>query len=384
VPNDAHVPRTRVDASARGEVGLPGVLGNICWLLGIVLFATLPFVAWTRMVKRWRRNMDVSDDPEYVATLASLSEASVRRHFDPYTDIDWEAPEFAVNKNDPRWVLSATDPLGRHPWYQAQPLQKQIEIGMWRQANTAKITLQLESILIRGLMHYTFWVPNGSPEYRYCVHETIEECNHGMMFQELVNRIGVDVPGMPRWLRWISPVLPLYAGPLPGTFFFGVLAGELPIHNMQKSMLREDNSPHPIMEKVMAIHVAEEARHISFADQFLTKRVPQMVRRSRFALSLYVPIVMRVLCQAIVVPSRSFFRKFDIPRSVRKELFFNAPDSRQALRHMYADVRMLCDDVGLTNPLALMLWRICKINGQPSRYRGEPQRAHLPSPATAA
>ena len=384
MPNDAHVPRTRVDASARGEVGLPGVLGNICWLLGIVLFATLPFVAWTRMVKRWRRNMDVSDDPEYVATLASLSEASVRRHFDPYTDIDWEAPEFAVNKNDPRWVLSATDPLGRHPWYQAQPLQKQIEIGMWRQANTAKITLQLESILIRGLMHYTFWVPNGSPEYRYCVHETIEECNHGMMFQELVNRIGVDVPGMPRWLRWISPVLPLYAGPLPGTFFFGVLAGELPIHNMQKSMLREDNSPHPIMEKVMAIHVAEEARHISFADQFLTKRVPQMVRRSRFALSLYVPIVMRVLCQAIVVPSRSFFRKFDIPRSVRKELFFNAPDSRQALRHMYADVRMLCDDVGLTNPLALILWRICKINGQPSRYRGEPQRAHRPSPATAA
>jgi P-aminobenzoate N-oxygenase AurF len=370
--------------AAEGRFGLPGVLANICWLLCAVLLATVPFVAWTRMVQRWRRNMNVTDDPEYVATLASLSEASVRRHFNPYTDIDWEAPEFAVSKDDPRWVLSASDPLGRHPWYRAQPLEKQIEIGLWRHANTAKASLQLESILIRGLMNYTFWVPNGSPEYRYCVHESIEECNHALMFQELVNRIGVDVPGMPRWLRWISPAIPLYAGPLPGTFFFGVLAGELPIHNMQKSMLREEHSPHPIMEKVMAIHVAEEARHISFADQFLTKRVPRMVRRSRFALSLYVPIVMRVLCQAIVVPSRSFFRKFDIPRSVRKELFFNAPDSRQALRHMYGDVRMLCDDVGLMNPLSLMLWRICKINGQPSRYRGEPQRAHMPSPATAA
>jgi hypothetical protein len=51
---------------------------------------------------------------------------------------------------------------------------------------------------------------------------------------------------------------------------------------------------------------------------------------------------------------------------------------------MYGDVRMLCDDVGLMNPVALLLWRICKINGQPSRYRGEPQRAHQPSPATAA
>ncbi len=94
----------------------------------------------------------------------------------------------------------------------------------------------------------------------------------------------------------------------------------------------------------MAIHVAEEARHISFADQLLAKRVPQMVRRSRFALSLYVPIVMRVLCQAIIVPPRSFFWKFNVPRSVRKDVFFGAPESREALRDMYGDVRMLCDE----------------------------------------
>jgi P-aminobenzoate N-oxygenase AurF len=354
-------------------------------ILGAYLLAALLlFLAWTRMVRRWRRNMDVSDDVEYCAALTTLSEASVRRHFNPFTDIDWDAPEYRVRNDDARWVLSPSNPLGSHPWYRALPLDKQIEIGLWHQANTAKVSLQLESILIRGLMHYTFWVPNGSPEYRYCVHESIEECNHAMMFQELVNRIGVNAPGMPRWLRWISPAIPLYAGPLPGTFFFGVLAGELPIHNMQKSMLREDWTPHPIMEKVMAIHVAEEARHISFADQFLSKRVPRMTRRSRFTLSLYVPIVMRALCQAIVVPSRGFFWKFDIPRSVRKEVFFDAPESRQALRDMYGDVRMLCEDVGLMNPLSLLLWRICKIGGEPSRYRGEPQRSRVSSPAAAA
>jgi hypothetical protein len=357
---------------------------GIFWSLVTVLLVVLLLVAWIRMLKRWRRNMDVSADTDYAANLATLSEASVRRHFNPYTDIDWEAPEFAVTTGDPRWVLSPTDPLGQHPWYQAQPLDKQIAIGMWRQASSAKISLQLESILIRGLMYYTFWVPNGSPEYRYCLHESIEECNHTMMFQEMVNRIGVDVPGMPRWLRWISPAIPLYAGPLPGTFFFGVLAGELPIHHTQKSMLRERNTLHPIMETVIGIHVAEESRHISFADQFLSKRVPRMTRRSRLVLSLYVPIVMRVLCQAIVVPPGRFFREFEIPRAVRKELYFNAPGSRQALRDTYGDVRMLCEDVGLMNPLALMIWRICKLNGQPSRYRGEPQRGHVPSPAAAA
>ena len=64
--------------------------------------------------------MDVLDDPTYVDTLTTLSEGSVRRNFNPYTDIDWKSPEFAVIDNDPRWILPATDPLGRHPWYQAQ------------------------------------------------------------------------------------------------------------------------------------------------------------------------------------------------------------------------------------------------------------------------
>ncbi|KAB7753460.1 membrane protein [Mycolicibacterium phlei DSM 43239 = CCUG 21000] len=329
------------------------------------------------MVRRWRRNMEVTDDADYVDTLTTLSEGAVRRNFNPYTDIDWDSPEFAVTPNDPRWVLPATDPLGGHPWYQAQPLERQIQIGMWRQANVAKVGLQFEIILIRGLTNYAFWVPNGSPEYRYCLHESVEECNHTMMFQEMVNRIGADVPGMPRLLRWLSPFIPLVAGPLPVPFFFGVLAGEEPIDHTQKNVLREGKDLHPIMERVMAIHVAEEARHISFAHEYLRKRLPKLTRWQRFWLSLNVPIIMRVLCQAIIVPPKAFWREFDIPRSVRKELFFRAPKSRQFLRDMFGDVRMLCYDTGLMNPLAKLVWRLCKIDGPPSRYRSEPARQHV-------
>lgn len=334
-------------------------------------------MARTRMMRRWQRNMEVTDDVEYVSTLATLSEGSVRRNFNPYTDIDWDAPEFAVVENDERWILPATDPLGRHPWYQAQAKEKQIAIGMWRQANVAKVGLQFELILIRGLTNYAFWVPNGSPEYRYCLHESVEECNHTLMFQEMVNRVGADVPGMPRLLRWLSPFVPLLAGPLPIPFFFGVLAGEEPIDHTQKMVLREGKALHPIMERVMAIHVAEEARHISFAHEYLRKRVPRLSRWQRFWLSVNVPIVMRVLCQAIVVPPKAFWREFDIPRSVRKELFFRSPESRKFLRDMFGDVRMLCYDTGLMNPVARLIWKLCKIDGPPSRYRSEPVRRHV-------
>ena len=127
----------------------------------------------------------------------------------------------------------------------------------------------------------------------------------------------------------------------------------------------------------MAIHVAEEARHISFAHEYLRKRVPRLNRRQRFWLSLNVPIIMRVLCQAIIVPPRAFWNEFDIPRSVKRELFFRAPESRQMLTDMFADVRMLAHDTGMMNPFARLTWRLCKINGRPSRYRSEPQRQHV-------
>ena len=113
--------------------------------------------ARTKIVRRWRRNMDVFDDTDYVNTLQTLSEGSVRRNFNPYTDIDWDSPEFAVTPNDERWILPATDPIGKHEWYRSQPKERQIEIGMWRQANVAKVGLHFESILIRGLMEYAFW-----------------------------------------------------------------------------------------------------------------------------------------------------------------------------------------------------------------------------------
>ena len=125
-----------------------------------------------------------------------------------------------------------------------------------------------------------------------------------------------------------------------------------------------------------AFHVAEEARHISFAHSYLGRSVPGIPRFDRFLLSLYVPIVMRMLCGAFLVLPRSFFAQLGIPRGVRRQAFFGDPASRQMLQDMYGDIRMLCYEVDLMNPAARLMWRACRIGGRPSRYRGEPSR-HL-------
>jgi hypothetical protein len=59
-------------------------------------------------------------DP-YAALLARLSHQSVVKHFDAYADVDWDAPELALDAGDPRWELSSDDTLGATSWYRALP-----------------------------------------------------------------------------------------------------------------------------------------------------------------------------------------------------------------------------------------------------------------------
>jgi hypothetical protein len=313
---------------------------------------------------------------EYARRLLLLSEGSVDKHFDPYQDIDWDNPDFDPGATPERWILPASaDPLARHPWYQAQPRQRQIEIGKFRQANVAKVGLQFESILISGMVQHTFSLPNGDPEFRYCTHEMSQELDHTLMFQEMINRIGADVPGMGPVVRRLRHLGAPVAAAFPNLFFMAVLAGEEPIDHIQKQILRSGEQVHPIMRGVMAIHVAEEARHISFAREFLEHHVSEANPANKFVLSVAMPIVMWILGRSIVTPPKSFFREFDIPEPVRKELFYGSAEAKQVFADYFIDVRALAKEIGLINPVSKAVWKLLRIDGPTSRYRSEPIRS---------
>ncbi|MBF6331639.1 AurF N-oxygenase family protein [Nocardia transvalensis] len=318
----------------------------------------------------------VAQAQEYAQKLMLLSEGSVNKHFDPFEDIDWDNPDFAADAGEERWVLPVSgDALGRHPWYQALPLERKIAIGKYRQANVAKVGLQFESILISGMVTHNFGLPNGSPEFRYCSHEMIEEHNHTLMFQEMVNRIGLDVPGMGPLVSKFKYLGAPVAALFPNLFFMAVLAGEEPIDHIQKAILRSGEEVHPIMRGVMSIHVAEEARHISFAHEFLKNHVPEANAANRFVLSIAMPIVMFILGRAIYTPPRSFWKEFDIPDHVRKELFYGTKEAKREFSDFFGDVRTLAKEIGLMNPVAKGVWKLLRIDGHTTRYRSEPLRA---------
>jgi len=326
--------------------------------------------------------MSVSSSPradffgeEYRDLLSTLSEGSVNRHFDPYLDIDWDSPEFAIDPDDPRWVLSAElDPLGATQWYRDLPQERQIEIGRWRVTNAIKVGAAFESILIRGLMQYAMKLPNGSHEFRYCMHEMTEECNHIQMFQELVNRIGIDVPGMRPLFRVLSPVIGVAGGYVPLILFIGILGGEEPIDHYQKALIRSGSDLPRAVQRTMEIHIAEEARHISFAGEFLKVHLEKTDPVTTAVCGVVFPLVMRWLGGEIMTPPPSFAAQFDIPREVMREAFWSSPHARKLMAGYFDDMRALATNLGLMNPVTRRLWKLMHIDGDASRYRGEPQR----------
>ena len=84
---------------------------------------------------------------------------------------------------------------------------------------------------------------------------------------------------------------------------------------------------------------------------------------------------MRWLCDEIIKPSKQARRDIGLPDDVFKEVYWSQPQSAKVLRDLFADVRMLSEDIGLMNPVSRRIWRLLKIDGRPARFRGEPASA---------
>jgi hypothetical protein len=317
---------------------------------------------------------DTTLDPEleqeqrgdrFAELLARLSRQSVEKHFDAYADITWDDPGFAIDPDDPRFELAADAPLGATEWYRSLDPGTRSRIGLHLIVSNMKAGLQFENILERGLLEYAFALPDGAPEFRYAYHEVIEESQHSLMFQEFVNRSGLEAPGLTWDLRLGSRAVVQMARRFPAMFFVFVLGGEDPIDHVQRTVLRSGREIHPLLERIMRIHVTEEARHLSFARQYLRHNVPRLPAWRRRALTIQAPLVLATMASVMMRPPRHIVRAYDVPKAVIDEAYGPGTPSRQQVRDSLRKVRALLVDLGLVTPVSRRLWKAFDIWDEP-------------------
>jgi P-aminobenzoate N-oxygenase AurF len=294
---------------------------------------------------------------KFTMMMARLSKLSVEQHFDAYADIDWDAPEMAIDAADPRWELPDFEPLAHTEWYQSQDAETRSRIGLYRAAQMLHTGWQFENILQVGILIFAMRLPKQSPKFRYMYHELIEEGQHSMMFHEFVRRADMPTRGMSRPMKMlVRPVLMAAAKWQPMGLFVGALAGEEPADYVQRRQVKLQH-PHPLLDQIIRIHVTEEARHISFARHYIRHEVPRMGRIRRTTLSILMPIVMMIGARLMLDDSRNMRREFKIPRKVMRSAY-STPEARQRYADSVSKVRSFCGQVGLMGRVGTATWNL--------------------------
>jgi hypothetical protein len=306
----------------------------------------------------------VAAEERWQSLLQRLNELSVTKHFDAYADIDWDHPANALDPTDPRWELSDDDPLGSTAWYRSLLPEQRARLGCEMVASKMKIGLIFENILQRGLLEFAMTLPNNSPEFRYAYHEVIEEAQHTLMFQEFVNRSGLEAPGLSTWDRLSSAWIVRLGRRFPQLFFLFVLGGEDPIDYVQRRELRRDRELHPLLERIMRIHVTEEARHLSFARHYLKRTVPTLPARRRVALAVGGPLILSSMAQLMLKPSRQLVERHQIPAEVIEAAYTANPSHHAETLASLGKVRKLCEELGLLRRPYPLLWRALRLQAR--------------------
>lgn len=198
-----------------------------------------------------------------------LLKGSVKKSYAPVVDIDWDTPldpdKFFL---PPRLVSLYGTPL----WH-SMPREQQVELSRQELANTLSAGIWFENILNQALLRKMMHQDPTARATHYELTELGDETRHMVMFGRAIEHIGAK-PVRPRlYQRVIINTLPFFFR--GSVLWVAALIGEEIFDSLQRQMM-DDSELQPFVQRVMRIHVTEEARHIQFARDGLRKRTPDM------------------------------------------------------------------------------------------------------------
>jgi para-aminobenzoate N-oxygenase AurF len=205
-----------------------------------------------------------------------LLKGSVKKSYAPVVDIDWDAPLDPDKFYLPPRLVS----LYNTPMWDEMTREQQIELSRQELVNTLSAGIWFENMLNQSLLRTILHEDPTSRSTHYKLTELGDETRHMVMFGKAIERIGAK-PIRPRLLhRMIINALPL-AFQRGSMLWVAALIGEEIFDSLQRQMM-DDPELQPIIQRLMRIHVTEEARHIQFARDGARKRVAEMPRLNRW------------------------------------------------------------------------------------------------------
>jgi len=200
-----------------------------------------------------------------------------------------------------------------------------------------------ENILKHKFLDYLYNKDPHDPNFRFMLHEVGDECHHSMMFGEFVRRSGAPYYPVRWWARWGGQLMKETVS--KATVFIGILAAEELMDYFNRSAM---NNPavHPTVRRISQIHVIEEARHISYAREYL-KGFSKLPAHARTQTRIGSPIVAWVIASQIISPD--VYTNLGLPSDAHAQAQ-SSPHRKAIIQQAAAKFMRFLGEVGVITP----------------------------------
>ena len=277
-----------------------------------------------------------------------LLRGSVKKYYEPIVDIDWDAPIDPDKFFLPPKVVS----LYGTPMWDAMTRAQQIDLSRQELVNTLSAGIWFENILNQALLRDLMHADPTCNATHYALTEMGDETRHMVMFGKAIERLDAKPVRPRRYQRMLINTLPLtFKGSL---LWVAALIGEEIFDSLQRQMM-DDPDLQPMVQRLMRIHVTEEARHIQFARDGVRKRIGDMPRLNRWWVANLNGVGGYFF--RFLFTNKVPYRRVGLPARKARRIARRSPHRHQVQIMGFAPLGAFLDEVGLMDPIARRMWR---------------------------
>jgi len=278
-----------------------------------------------------------------------LLKGSAKKSYEPIVDIDWDAPLDPDKFYLPPRLVSLYDT----PMWDEMTREQQIDLSRQELVNTLSAGIWFENMLNQSLLRTILHEDPTSRSTHYKLTELGDETRHMIMFGKAIERIGAKPVRPRRFQRMVINAMPL-AFQHGSMLWVAALLGEEIFDSLQRQMM-DDPELQPMIQRLMRIHVTEEARHIQFARDGARKRAAEMPRFNKWFMANINGVGGYFFRYLFTFPV-PYARVGLDPQRARKTA--RASSHRHEMHKVgFAPLAAFLTEIGLMGPIARRAWK---------------------------
>jgi hypothetical protein len=238
-----------------------------------------------------------------------LLRSSAKKSYDPVVDIDWAADIPAdLYGLSPEWSSLYGTPL----WDEMTEDQR-VTLTVHEYCSISGVGIWFEVLLMQLVLRDIYGDDPAQPHFQWALTEIADECRHSVMFARTAEKFGAPSYQPPARIRALGRVFAA-KGDGPAAYAAILVAEEI-LDIFQRDLMK-DERVQPLTRATSQIHVVEEARHMRFAREEITRRTPGLNRWQLRRHRTVVAAVAAIVAENLVQPEVYAAAGLDVERAV--------------------------------------------------------------------